>query len=94
MSNRRPALAALACEAIGFIASGRLPGPRQTAVLGFSDLATAYVPTLTTVRMQSRELGCRAGRLLLQRLNRQAGADANLPQLTDMGFQIIERDSA
>ncbi|UUZ75785.1 substrate-binding domain-containing protein [Polaromonas sp. P1(28)-13] len=52
------------------------------------------MPALTTVRVQSRELGCHAGRTLLQRLAGQAATDASPPRVTDLGFQIIERESA
>ena len=51
------------------------------------------MPALTSVRVQSRELGYHAGRLLLQRLNRQPAPDG-MPKVTDPGFQIIERESA
>ncbi|WP_405041551.1 substrate-binding domain-containing protein [Polaromonas sp.] len=70
--------------------------PGQMAVVGFSDLAIAAAcwPTLTTVRVQSRELGCRAGRQLLQRLGGPS-EDAGRPaKVTDLGFEIIERESA
>lgn len=101
--ERNPGLQAVFCSndtlGVGALFECRRRGlqvPGQMAVVGFSDLAiaAACAPTLTSVRVQSRELGCRVGRLLLQRLNRQVPADANLPRLTDLGFQIIERESA
>ncbi len=70
--------------------------PQDMAVVGFSDLAiaAACVPALTTVRVNSRELGCHAGQVLLQRLKDIAEGGAVHPKVIDLGFQIIERESA
>lgn len=70
--------------------------PQDMAVVGFSDLAiaAACVPALTTVRVQSRELGCRAAQVLMQRLNGAAIDEAAQGKVVDLGFQIIERESA
>lgn len=69
--------------------------PQDMAVVGFSDLAiaAACVPALTTVRVQSRELGCRAAQVLLQRLNGATTDVAAQGKVVDLGFQIIERES-
>lgn len=66
--------------------------PRQLAVVGFSDLpvAQAVTPTLTTVRIEAKELGRRAGRLLLQRF---AGLKQK-EKVVDLGFSIVARESA
>ena len=102
LTERNPGLQAVFCSndtlAVGALFECRRRGlnvPGHMAVAGFSDLAiaAACVPALTTVRVQSRELGCHAGRTLLQRLNRQATPDG-LPKVTDLGFQIIARESA
>lgn len=69
--------------------------PQDIAVVGFSDLAiaAACVPALTTVRVQSRELGCQAAQVLLRRLTGQATGEAVHGKVVDLGFQIIERES-
>lgn len=103
LMERNPSLQAVFCSndtlGVGALFECRRRGlkvPGQMAVVGFSDLAiaAACAPTLTTVRVQSRELGCHAGRTLLQRLAGQAATDTSPPRVTDLGFQIIERESA
>lgn len=98
-----PQLQAVFCSndtlALGALFECRRRGlrvPQDLAVVGFSDLAiaAACVPAITTVRVQSRELGCRAAQVLLQRLNGAATAEVPHPKVIDLGFQIIERESA
>jgi len=65
--------------------------PGQLAITGFDDLpiASAIVPSLTTVKIDRIGLGRRAGRVLLQRLSNEV-----LPsKAIDVGFQIVERAS-
>ncbi|MNV36624.1 HTH-type transcriptional repressor CytR [compost metagenome] len=55
-----------------FEARDRKPAiPRDIAILGFgdTDIASEIEPGLTTIGVDSRKLGARAGQLLLQRLN-------------------------
>ncbi|WP_088142078.1 LacI family DNA-binding transcriptional regulator [Achromobacter xylosoxidans] len=49
----------------------KLAIPRDIAILGFgdTDIASEIEPGLTTIGVDSRKLGARAGELLLQRLN-------------------------
>jgi LacI family gluconate utilization system Gnt-I transcriptional repressor len=69
--------------------------PQDIAVVGFSDLAiaAACVPALTTVQVNSRELGRRAALVLLQRLGSAPAEEAAPSRVIDLGFQIIERES-
>lgn len=66
--------------------------PGQLAVVGFSDLpvAQAVTPSLTTVKVGALRMGQRAGEMLLRRL---AGEDVK-PRVVDLGFELVERDSA
>lgn len=96
---RRPELDAVFCNndqlAAGVLFACRRLGldvPGRIAVLGFGDLpiASAAAPQLSTVRIDRKGMGRTAGELLL---NRFAGSDA-LPAITDIGFEIVERESA
>lgn len=66
--------------------------PEQMAVMGFGDLpiARAAHPALSTLRIGRRGMGEQAGRLLLDRL---AGQPAQVG-VVDIGFEVIERESA
>lgn len=66
--------------------------PARVAVMGFADLpiAAAIHPSLTTVQVRAREMGQRAGELLLQRL---AGKTPPARAI-DLGFAVVERESA
>ena len=70
--------------------------PQDIAIVGFSDLAiaAACVPALTTVRVNSRALGCHAAQVLLQRLAGGTEDDELRARVIDLGFEIIERESA
>lgn len=101
--TRQPDLQAVFCSndtlAMGALAECRKRGlrvPQDFAVIGFSDLpiATVCAPALTTVRVRSREIGQRAGELLLARLQAESDDFTALPATTDMGFEIIERESS
>jgi LacI family gluconate utilization system Gnt-I transcriptional repressor len=68
----------------------RVPG--RIAIAGFDDseLATQLVPTLTTLMIPRAEIGRIAARILLDALEgRSAG-----PERVDVGFSIVQRDSA
>ena len=73
------------CQRRGLAVPGRL------AIAGFEDMEIAgYVrPPLTTLRIPRREIGRRAGDLLLQRI---AGEKIQ-PCLVDCGFTLIVRDT-
>lgn len=99
--ERQPRIDGVFCSndtmAIGVLSECRRLGidvPGRVAVVGFSDLsiASACVPTLTSVRVQTRELGSCAGRVLLDRLKGDPHA-ASLPRIIDTGFEIVQRES-
>jgi len=68
------------------------PVPKRIAIAGYGDieLASQLVPTLTTVRVDRYEMGRRAVRQLFERL---AGTRA-LPSVVNLGFEIVDRESA
>ncbi|MBV6303345.1 LacI family DNA-binding transcriptional regulator [Candidimonas humi] len=65
--------------------------PEDVAVLGFGDLdfAVDIDPALTTVQIDSVEIGRRSADMLMEKL---AGKPVAEP-VVDLGFSIIERDS-
>jgi LacI family gluconate utilization system Gnt-I transcriptional repressor len=65
--------------------------PQRIAIAGYGDmdLASQLFPTLTTVRVQRYEMGRRAVRQLLARLN----GEAHLPNVVSLGFEIVDRES-
>lgn len=69
--------------------------PGELAVTGFGDfeLSSHLTPTLTTVAVPNREIGTKAGELLLARMSR-GGADAPQGETVDLGFEIVARESA
>ena len=98
MLERSPQLDAVFCNndqlAAGVLFECQRRGlrvPQDLAVLGFGDLpiATAAYPALSTIRIGRRLMGEQAGRLLLARL----AGESDLPALTDIGFELVERDS-
>ncbi len=66
--------------------------PDQLAVMGFADLpiAAAMYPALTTVHVQAREIGYRAGETLMARL----GTDLHVDARIDLGYEVVRRESA
>jgi LacI family gluconate utilization system Gnt-I transcriptional repressor len=76
----------LECRKLGVAVPGRL------AVAGFGDLeiSAELQPALTTVRIPSYEIGRRAAELLAARI---AGETVEAEAL-DLGFAIVERESA
>ncbi len=66
--------------------------PQDLAITGFGDfeMARHLVPALTTVSVPNREIGTSAGRILLQRM---VGDTAD-PELLDLGFELMPRESA
>ncbi|WP_394254342.1 LacI family DNA-binding transcriptional regulator [Pseudoclavibacter helvolus] len=69
--------------------------PGELAVTGFGDfeLSSHLTPTLTTVAVPNREIGTKAGELLLARMSR-GGADAPQGETVDLGFEVVARESA
>jgi LacI family gluconate utilization system Gnt-I transcriptional repressor len=65
--------------------------PHDLAIAGFDDveLAASVAPALTTVRIHRYEIGRQAAHRIIERLN----GDPPPPARTDLGFEIIERDT-
>ncbi|WP_343504468.1 LacI family DNA-binding transcriptional regulator [Alloyangia pacifica] len=66
--------------------------PGQVAVIGFGDqpFAAAVEPSITTVRVDLAAFGRAAAQAMLARL----GGDRSGPSVIDLGFEIVQRDSA
>lgn len=66
--------------------------PQQISVIGFGDQAfSAYTdPPLSTVFFDRKKIGQRAAEVLLTRMDGNPVAD----NIIDVGYQIVERDSA
>lgn len=62
------------------------------AVMGFGDLdfAASNRPSITTVSVDRRAIGCQAATLLADRIEGHPVAES----IVDIGFQLIERESA
>lgn len=98
---RVPVLQAVYCSndtlGIGALLACREAGlavPQRMAVVGFSDLAIAAAsqPALSSVRVQAREMGRQAARMVLARLS--GPADADTVRVADLGFSVIGRQSS
>jgi LacI family transcriptional regulator, gluconate utilization system Gnt-I transcriptional repressor len=76
-------------------ASRKLSVPRDIAVMGFGDLSTAahVHPSLTTVRIDGAAMGRRVARALLDRFKVEPQTGRSEVHI-DIGFTIVERDSA
>jgi len=80
--------------ALGVLAEAQVRGlavPAQLAVVGFGDgpFAADTVPGLTSVRVNGADIGTLAARYLIRRAEGQT-VD---PQIVDIGFSIVERDT-
>lgn len=66
--------------------------PTDIAIAGFADLdiAAESAPTLTTVHVGSRRIGEQAARLLMRRL----AGESIVETVLDLGFSVVERQSA
>ena len=100
---QQPALDGIFCSndtlAIGVLQAcrkQRLEVPGQLAVVGFSDMpiAATSVPPLTSVRVESRQIGEKAGSLLLERLSANGSGDEPKTVIFDLGFSLVVRESA
>jgi LacI family gluconate utilization system Gnt-I transcriptional repressor len=81
--------------ALGVMTEARTRGiavPGQLAVVGFGDLefAADLAPSLTSVRIDGEAIGRQAARFIIER----AEGRAEGPTVVDVGFQIVERESA
>nr|WP_315595244.1 LacI family DNA-binding transcriptional regulator [uncultured Cupriavidus sp.] len=97
---RAPQLQAVYCSndtlGVGALLACRQEGwavPQRMAVVGFSDLAIASAsqPPLSSVRVQAREMGKHAARMLLARLADDGKA---LAPIADLGFSVVARESS
>jgi len=66
--------------------------PERIAIAGYGDmdLAAQLYPSLTTVRVNRYEMGRQAVRVLLAKLD----GNSNIPTMTNLGFDIVDRESA
>lgn len=81
--------------ALGVLTEARLRGiavPEQLSVMGFGDIdfAQSVSPSLTTVRIDGTRMGRAAAQLIADRAEGRAVAEP----VVDIGFSIIERESA
>jgi LacI family gluconate utilization system Gnt-I transcriptional repressor len=69
--------------------------PRDLSLIGFGDfeIGRQCVPALTTIRVDARDIGRRTGELLLRLLGIARSAGAGVPDLVDVGFQLIPRET-
>jgi len=80
--------------ALGVMTEARARGiavPSRLAIMGFGDVPflADMVPALSTVRINGASIGKQAARFLIER----AEGRPVTPQIVDVGFAIIERDS-
>jgi len=96
---RHPDIDALFCSsdmvALGVLTEAQARGiavPEQLAVVGLGDLSFSrdLQPALTTVRIDGARIGSTAARFIIERSQEREVSDSIL----DIGFSIIERDSA
>jgi LacI family gluconate utilization system Gnt-I transcriptional repressor len=82
----------LAAGALFECARRRIRVPQDLAVMGFADLPIAAItePRLTSMQVRAEAMGFRAGEMLLAHLE---GTKA-LERIVDLGFAVVERDSA
>jgi LacI family gluconate utilization system Gnt-I transcriptional repressor len=72
--------------------SSRIVVPGQLAVMGFGDLefAADVLPSLTTVRINGTAIGRQAAQFIVDRAEGRAVKE----RVVDIGFEIVERQSA
>ena len=72
--------------------SRRIAIPKQLSVMGFGDLdfAADVLPSLTTVRIDGTTIGRQAAQFIVDRAEGRAVKE----RIVDIGFQIVERQSA
>ncbi|SHN18695.1 transcriptional regulator, LacI family [Duganella sacchari] len=96
---RHPDIDALFCSsdtvALGVLTEAQAQGirvPEQLAVVGMGDLSFAadLYPSLTTVRIDGARIGALAARFIVERSQEREVRDG----IVDIGFSIVERESA
>ena len=99
-ARRAPDIDAVFCSsdllALGVMTEAQARGiavPEQLAVVGFGDLefAADLHPALTTVRIDGTAIGRQAARFIVDRAE---GPRRSPQRVVDIGFSIVERDSA
>ena len=97
--RQSPGIDAVFCSsdllALGVMTQAQAMGiavPQQLAVVGFADLdfAADLQPALTSVRINAGAIGRQAAQFIVQRAEGQAVAQS----VIDIGFSIVERQSA
>jgi LacI family gluconate utilization system Gnt-I transcriptional repressor len=97
--KKQPDTQAVFCSsdivAMGVLTEAQVKGirvPEQLAIVGFGDTpyAADMVPALTSVRVNGCEIGTLAAQYLIKRAE---GIEIN-PRIVDIGFSIVERDTA
>lgn len=70
----------------------KIPVPKRLAVMGTGDIdiASTWLPAITTVRVDGARIGTIAAGMLLERMGGRAVPD----RVVDVGFEIVERESA
>jgi LacI family gluconate utilization system Gnt-I transcriptional repressor len=81
--------------AIGAVVAGSRQGirvPQDVAIAGFGDVEAASIitPDLTTVKIRGFEMGRRAAEILARRLS----GETSEPEIVDVGYEIVWRNSA
>jgi LacI family gluconate utilization system Gnt-I transcriptional repressor len=66
--------------------------PQDVAIAGFGDVEAASIitPALTTVRIRGYEMGKKAAEILARRLS----GESSEPEIVDVGYEIVWRNSA
>ena len=97
--SQLPAVQAIFCSsdmiATGAITEATVRGikvPEQLAIMGFGDVpfTADLIPALTTVHINGADMGQKAAQYLIARAE---GREVEQP-IVDVGFSIVERDSA
>jgi len=82
----------LAAGALFECARQRIRVPQDLAIMGFADLpiAACTEPRLTSMQVRAKAMGEEAGQMLLAHLQGKAPPQG----IVDLGFAVVERDSA
>ncbi len=67
-----------------------VPGRLAIAGMGDSQVSSWTTPSLTTVHFPLRDIGVNAAQMLLRRLRGEAQGES----IVDLGYSIVERESA
>ncbi len=81
--------------ALGAMTEARAQGisiPERIAIMGFGDVPflADMVPALSTVHINGADIGCQAARFLIARAEGRTVS----PSIVDVGFAIVQRDTA